>query len=240
MLSHQTRSILLNITAILGMVISVSLAGTSPVKAASEISNAPFILKCVDEDKVYLLENIRQKVTRPAEKTIIEALLSEDGPKALSLYKKQLKDYPDPELDRISTSRITAYNRVLNSSAPPPQVPGSVQNTSGNANVKSPSRRDTITQKVANRTQTVDQPTANTKKENETKKNGAFTLQFGSFGSAKNAETLAKKISFYEKAEIVQQGTVYKVRLSNSFTSSEEAADGARKLPFQAIVVPVR
>jgi cell division septation protein DedD len=240
MISHQTRSILLYISAVLGLAMSVFFAGSSSVKAASEVSNAPFILKCVDEDKVYLLENIRQKVTRPAEKTIIEALLSEDAPKAVALYNKQLKDYPDPELDRISTSRIAAYNLVLNSSAPAPQVPGSVQVSSGNANVKTPVRMDTTTEKVANRTQTVDPPASNMRKENKTKNNGAFTLQFGSFGSAKNAETLAKKISFYEKAEIIQQSAVYKVRLSNTFTTSEEAADEARKLPFDAIVVPAR
>ncbi|NTW56696.1 MAG: SPOR domain-containing protein [Chlorobiaceae bacterium] len=94
----------------------------SNLHAAVDVYNARLIRQYVDEDKVNLLENIRQKFTRPSEKLVVEALLCEDGPKAQAIYLKQLKEFPDPELDRISSSRIMAYNQVLNSTAPPPKL----------------------------------------------------------------------------------------------------------------------
>ena len=82
--------------------------------AAEEHSYAQEIQQDVADDKVYLLESIRQKVTIPSEKTVLEALLCEDGPQAVMLFQKQLREYPDPALDKISTSRIAAYNIALN------------------------------------------------------------------------------------------------------------------------------
>ncbi|MEI8033068.1 MAG: SPOR domain-containing protein [Chlorobiaceae bacterium] len=91
--------------------------------AAEETSYAQEIRQYVDEDKVYLLENIRQKVTRPSEKIVIEALLSEDGPQAVNLYKKQLREHPDPAIDRLSASRIAAYELALSQSSSPLKSP---------------------------------------------------------------------------------------------------------------------
>ncbi len=90
--------------------------------ASEDTSYAQEIRQYVDEDKVYLLENIRQKVTRPSEKMVIEALLSEDGPQAVNLYRKQLREYPDPAIDKLSSSRLEAYDLVLgqHSSRPKP------------------------------------------------------------------------------------------------------------------------
>ena len=86
--------------------------------ATDELSYAQEIQKDVAEDKVYLLENIRQKVTIPSEKTILDALFCEDGPQAIMLFQKQLREYPDPALDNLSTSRIAAYNLALHRTSP--------------------------------------------------------------------------------------------------------------------------
>ena len=75
------------------------------------------ILQCVEQDKVYLLENLRSRVTNKSEQTIIDALLTEDGPQAARLFRKQLQDYPDPALDSLSKARLTAYQLALSSSS---------------------------------------------------------------------------------------------------------------------------
>jgi SPOR domain len=89
---------------------------------ATEHSYAREIELYVAEDKVYLLENIRQNITRPSERTVVDALLCESGPEAIELFRKQLKDYPDPVLNKISTARIAAYSQALNGTAPLPKL----------------------------------------------------------------------------------------------------------------------
>ena len=73
------------------------------------------ILQYVEQDKVYLLENLRSRVISNSEKTVIDALLTEDGPQAARLFRKQLQDYPDPVLDSLSTARLGAYQQALSS-----------------------------------------------------------------------------------------------------------------------------
>ena len=73
------------------------------------------ILQYVEQDKVYLLENLRSRVTNKSEQTIINALLTEDGPQAARLFRKQLQDYPDPAFDSLSKARLAAYQSALSS-----------------------------------------------------------------------------------------------------------------------------
>ncbi|WP_294347099.1 SPOR domain-containing protein [Prosthecochloris sp.] len=75
------------------------------------------IIRYVEQDKIYLLENLRSKVTNKAEQTIIDALLTEDGPQAARLFRKQLQDYPDPSLDSLSKARLAAYQSALSSTS---------------------------------------------------------------------------------------------------------------------------
>ncbi|NTV99424.1 MAG: SPOR domain-containing protein [Chlorobiaceae bacterium] len=202
--------------------------------AAEEIYNARLIRQYVDEDKVNLLENIRQKFSRPSEKLVTEALLCEDGPKAQSMYRKQLSDYPDPELDRISTSRIAAYNLALNSTAPLPKLSQQgAAGSSGSAGTKGNAGSSGNKGPEGNSgTQGSFQL-----QERANMKSGVYTLQFGSFGSLQNAETLARKVSYYSGAEIIHQNGIYRVRLKKAWQTREDAADAARQLPFDAIVV---
>jgi len=184
--------------------------------ASAELSYAPDILQYVREDKVYLLEKIRQKVSKPSEKLLVEALLTEDGPKAASLYRKQLEQYPDPQLDPVSRSRLAAFDQALGlaSSAPqplPPQTGGTPPSTTSLPPVKP-----------------VSTPVSS----------GIYTLQFGSFGSRANAQSLAQKVSARSLTTIVQMNGMHKVRLQQRYATREEAAAFARTLPFESIVVP--
>jgi cell division protein FtsN len=99
--------------ALLAALLSASYSDQLPLFAA-ETSYAPEILQYVSEDKAYLLEALRQKVTKPSEKIILDALLTEDGAQAALLYQKQLREYPDPSFDALSSSRVAAYQSALN------------------------------------------------------------------------------------------------------------------------------
>ena len=121
MLSEKRLFHLRTNTAALCIALFVSLFFLPILSKAEERSYAREIEQYVAEDKVYLLENIRQNITRPSEETVVEALLSESGPEAIELFRKQLRDYPDPLLNKLSTSRIAAYSMALNGTGKLPQ-----------------------------------------------------------------------------------------------------------------------
>jgi len=207
-----------------------------PVFAAEELSYARMIRQYVNEDKVYLLENIRQKVTRPSEITVINALLCEDGPQAVELYRKQLAEYPDPELDQLSTARIAAYQLALNSTAPLPRlsIPGP------STKLRFPSLRDSARQSDTQQSPLPVPARLTLKQEKSVAGPANFFLRFGSFENLQNAENLANNISLYEPAEIIRQGGINKVQLKKAFATKESAAATAKMLPFDSIVVPAR
>jgi hypothetical protein len=215
--------------------LTVALFSPSIMHAAEERSYAQEIRQYVAEDKVYLLENIRQKVTRPSEKTVLDALFSEDGPQAMYLYRKQLRDYPDPALDQLSTSRIASYNQALNSTAPLPKL---------SEPVPSPKPRFASLEDEIIKPSSSPRPAAPVsssvpvKQKTNTPVSAASAVQFGSFGKRQNAEALAKKISVYEPVIIIPHNGMHKVRLKNTFTSEREAIAAAKKLPFISVVVP--
>ncbi|NTW55138.1 MAG: SPOR domain-containing protein [Chlorobaculum sp.] len=228
-----------------------------PSAVAAPVSYASEIAQDVREDKVYLLEKIRPQITKPSEKILVEALLTEDGPKAARLYRKQLAEYPDPQLDEISRSRLAAYEQAA---ATVPGLPVMLARASSTARipvdpttatmqpipaaskpdssikqlpppvVKTPlaKKGDTTgTALPAPRPQTPVAPAA-----------GAFTLQFGSFDSITNADQMAAQFSSSAPARVQQINGVYKVRLKRSFATPQEATSFARSLPIESIVVP--
>jgi cell division septation protein DedD len=124
---QQARQTLLIIALLITSLFS---SGQRLTAVAAEPSHASEILQYVREDKVYLLEKIRHQITKPSEKTVVDALLSEDGPKAASLYKKQLAEYPDPLIDPISRSRLAAFEKAVATSAAPPVIPSKYSSAS--------------------------------------------------------------------------------------------------------------
>jgi len=248
------KKILLQCVALLALLLL-----PTALYALDNASYAQEIRKYVDEDKVYLLENIRQKVTRKSEQIVIEALLSEDGPQAFALYRKQLREYPDPAIDPLSSSRIAAYNLVklsppaepeLSASLPiprklSPELPDSTKQsvtprTGVPAQPKTAGTKDTTKAITALRAKALGASLTAPKEIKSMTGTGTCTLQFGSFSNKENAETLAGKMAGKLPVEIVLQGRMHKVQLKTNYTSHEEAIAAAKKLPFDSIVVPVR
>ena len=93
------------------ILLQASLPGSNA--AAETKGHRALILQYVRQDKVYLLEKLRRGVTNKSEQTVIDALLTEDGPIAARLFHKQLTYYPDPALDSLSKARLTAYRSAL-------------------------------------------------------------------------------------------------------------------------------
>ncbi|NTU44382.1 MAG: SPOR domain-containing protein [Chlorobiaceae bacterium] len=253
------KKILLQCVALLALLLLPTV-----LYALDNVSYAQEIRKYVDEDKVYLLENIRQKVTRKSEQIVIEAILSEDGPQAFALYRKQLREYPDPAIDPLSSSRIAAYNLLVKLSPPAepelsaslpiprkltPELPDTTKQSvtprigsGAPAQPKTAGAKDTTKSITALRAKALGASlTAPKEIKNMTGTGtGTCTLQFGSFSNRENAETLLGKMAGKLPVEIVLQGRMHKVQLKTNYTSHEEAIAAAKKLPFDSIVVPVR
>ncbi|NTV67646.1 MAG: SPOR domain-containing protein [Chlorobaculum sp.] len=228
-----------------------------PAALAAPLSYASEIAQDVREDKVYLLEKIRPQITNPSEKLLVEALLTEDGPKAARLYRKQLAEYPDPQLDPISRSRLAAYEEAaatmpglpvmqakasatskipLDPTAPLLQPPSTASRPDSSIKrlppplVRTPPAKKADTASAALPASRPQKPLAPA--------SGAFTLQFGSFDSITNADQMAAQLSSSAPARVQQINGVYKVRLKRSFASQQEATSFARSLPIESIVVP--
>jgi len=234
MLSDKTKSILRKSPATLCVALFIALLFPTILHSTGEPSYAEEIRRCVAEDKVYLLENIRQKVILPAEKLVIDALLSEDGPQAVTLYQKQLTQYPDPVLDQISTSRIAAYSFAKQNVMPLPKmtIPEPAPKPRALQPLKVPAK-PAVTISKEKPKQEVTTPTPPT----PALAKKTFGLQCGNFKSRENAETLAKKISRQTPAGVIQYGDNFKVLLKTRYTSKEEATAEAKKIPFETIVV---
>ena len=235
MFSDKAISLIRKKTLPLSVALSVVLFWPAVVQSAVEHSYALEIEQDVAEDKVYLLESIRQNVTTPAEKTVLDAILSEDGPQAISLYQKQLKEYPDPVLDKLSSSRIAAYKIALDSSEPTQKR--SIPHAS--AKLRPSIVIEETTKNFSRLNSKIQQPSSE-KSLQETIVAGptTFSLQFGSFENRRNAEILAKKISHYAPVTVVQRRDLYKVQLKKHYATKEEAAVAATKMPFKTIVIP--
>jgi septal ring-binding cell division protein DamX len=238
------------------VVLFSALLSPAVLQAEDNPSYAAQIEEYVNKDKVYLLENIRQNVKRPSERTIIDALLSEDAPLAVALYRKQLKEYPDSLLDKLSLSRIAAYNLARESSAASPKPsalltlqphPVTVQQDTTKAAITPHSKvPDTATGSIKDTTRQVISRVKTTPDSLSAEQNNSvapteiYTLQFGCFSNRANAKILAKKIAGYAPIEIVVHGQMYKVLLKQTYASNHEAAIAAKKVPVHAIVVPVK
>jgi len=243
MFSEKATHLIRNKTVTLSLALSAVLFCPRVLHASEERSYAQEIEQDIAEDKVYLLENIRQKVTIPSEKTLMEALLSEDGPQAIALYRKQLREYPDPLLDKLSSSRIAAYTVAFDSSVPIPKHLASASPSlvakGDSTNSSSRHRTNEHQPSLLKRRLNAPQPSSEElKQEKVVAGPTTSTLQFGSFESQRNAQILAKKIFRYAPVEIIRKGQIYKVQLKKNYASKEDAAADAKKMPIKAIVVP--
>lgn len=119
---HTSHSLLKFRPGLFLLLLMTIFLSPSSAHSAGALSFSRLITQAVNEDKIYLLETIRQKATINSEKTVIEALLTKDGPKAAELFKKQLTLYPDPAMDAISKARLTDYKTALAAEPPLPKL----------------------------------------------------------------------------------------------------------------------
>jgi hypothetical protein len=204
MLSEIKRTRRNKILTVLIMMLVAALLSPHRLPAEEQHSYAQQIRQYADEDKVYLLENIRQKATIPSEKIVIDALLTEDGPKAVSLYMKQLAEYPDPVLDPLSTSRIAAYKSVLNGPQSTLKLtrPTAIPRPPKTEESKKP-LMETASKSPEPSPAVVKPASVVFKKKPVTAPAGSCTLQLGCFSSREHAETLAKKLPSSTPTEII-------------------------------------
>jgi cell division protein FtsN len=235
--------------------------GCQPAAMADEVSYASEIVQYVQEDKVYLLEKIRPQLTKPSELILVEALLSEDGPKAAGLYRKQLAEYPDTRLDPVSRSRLASFEqaravtpglpvmpaKASSISRPPAMATGSRPTPSSPSASKPDSSFRRLPEKpVMNQTARKGDTTHTTlpvpprPQVAATAPGGGYTLQFGSFDSITNADQLSAQLSPTAPASVQQINGIYKVRLKRSFATRQEAAAYARSLPIESFVVSLQ
>jgi len=215
----------------------VSMTQPSTAVMAEAASHASEILQYVKEDKVYLLEKIRRQLTKPSEKLVVEALLTEDGPQASALYREQLEKYPDPQLDQISRARLKAYEQAVATSAGLPVMP-----VKGSVAPKPVATAAPLTAKTNSNAPTAAAPADSVvpKPGAPAASDGPFTLQFGSFDSITNADQLVAQLASTAPASVQLVNGIYKVRMNRTFNSRQEAAAFGRLLPIESIVVPAR
>ncbi len=255
MLTDRTKSLLRKSPATFCVALFVAFFCPPVLHSAGEPSYAEEIRRYVAEDKVYLLKNIRGKVTLPAEKLVIDALLSEDAPQAVALYQKQLTQYSDPVLDQISTSRIAAYSMAREGIVPLPKLKAPEPSPKQRAKEIQESLKPSLTylkekSKLtipAKKQHSVDvqDSTKQSISDGEEKRKEVppvavttpFALQCGSFKNRQNAELFVKKISPHATAKALLRGDSYRVLLNKRYASKEEAEAAAKRLPFEAIVV---
>jgi len=236
---------------------SAALVTASPeARGAGKVSYAALIRQYVQQDKTYLLQSIRQKAVAGSEKTVIEALLTEDGPKAVSLFRRQLAMYPDPAIDPISHARIADYNRSLSAAVPAPQLSKPVPApapTPASASAPAPQPKAAPIAVKAPPKPPAPAPVAASAPAPavENAKPAAFsttayggadthTLQFGSFSNRANAEAYASRISTEGPVTVVFENQMYKVRLAKGFPSADAAKSAARRLSFSSVAIPIR
>jgi len=208
---------------------------------AEEVSHASEIVQYVKEDKVYLLEKIRGQITKPSEKLLVQALLTEDGPQAAALYREQLEKYPDPQLDPISRRRLNAYQQAVATSAGLPVMPikGSVAPKPVVTAAPLPTQPN-VSALPAAAPATAPADSVVPKPNAPAASDGPFTLQFGSFDSITNADQLVAQLASRAPASVRLINGIYKVRMNRTFNSRQEAAAFGRTMPIESIVVPAQ
>uniref|UniRef100_Q3AQY3 SPOR domain-containing protein n=1 Tax=Chlorobium chlorochromatii (strain CaD3) TaxID=340177 RepID=Q3AQY3_CHLCH len=217
------------------------LAPPTSVDAAATRSYARDITSALASNNVERLKSLQDKLTVPAEKLVVEALLTEDGAQAQELYQKQLSLYPDAALDQVSRSRLVAFAQAQERAvALTPSVAQSPKSSSADSAAPAvkpvvpppapivqvpvqPAATATVAQVLPPQ-----QPQAQAK---------GFTLRFGSFKSEANAQTFASDVNRYAPTEIVLLDGLYRVQLSARYATAEEARKVSRAIPMQSLTV---
>jgi cell division septation protein DedD len=214
---------------------------------ASELSAQPFtkeIVQAATDGNRRALESLRQQTLNEEEKLIVDALLHLDGAVAAKMYQSLIAKNPSSPFVRLADSRLREYNLAVGGGyasvapiAPQPEP--------------KPSETKSIETKPMETKPSDTKPTESQLSDilpkpvpNKAASSGLirFTIQFGSFFSRSQAETLQKQLRSKVATRIVELmddsgRTAYKVRSESFYESKSEATSAAKKLNLDFYVV---
>jgi hypothetical protein len=220
------------LTTFLGLclILSASLSAQSFTKE---------ILQYANDGNRRALEALRAQALNDEEKLMVSALLEIDGAVAARTYQSLIAKNPSSPFVRLADSRLREYNLAVGggyaSTALVPTVPESKPTVPKPAEPKASELRPSETQLSDGLPKPVP---------NKTASSGLirFTIQFGSFFSRPQAETMQKQLRSKVTTRIVELSddsgrTAYKVRSESFYDSKAEATDAAKKLNLDFYVV---
>ncbi|MFN3344369.1 MAG: SPOR domain-containing protein [Chloroherpetonaceae bacterium] len=226
--------------------VKTTLFGVSLLLTVS-LSAQPFtkeIVQYANDGNRRALEALRSQSLNDEEKLIVSALLEIDGAVAARRYQSLIANHPSSPFVRLADSRLREYNLAVGggyaASAPVASVsepkslelkasaPKPVESKPLEPRPSEPQLSDLLPMPVRNKTAS----------------SGfiRFTIQFGSFFSRAQAETLQKQLRSKVTTRIVELSddsgrTAYKVRSESFYNSKSEAIDAAKKLNLDFYVV---
>ncbi len=210
---------------------------------ASELLAQPFtkeIVQAATDGNRRALESLRQQALNEEEKLIVDALLQLDGAVAAKMYQSLIAKNPSSPFVRLADSRLREYNLAVGGGyattapvAPSPE-PKPVEPKPTEPKPIEPTKP--VEQQLSD---ILPKPVPN-----KTASSGLirFTIQFGSFFSRAQAETLQKQLRSKVATRIVELmddsgRTAYKVRSESFYDSKSEATSVAKKLNLDFYVV---
>lgn len=197
-------------------------------------SFAKEIIQAASDGNRGALEALRAQALNEEEKLIVNALLQIDGATAAQMYQSLIAKNPSSPFVRLADSRLREYNLAVSggyASITPvatPQTPKPVEQKSVEPKPAETQLSDILPKPIPNKTAS----------------SGLirFAIQFGSFFSRAQAETLQKQLRSKVATRIVEVSddsgkTAYKVRSESFYDSKSDATSAAKKLNLDFYVV---
>lgn len=220
---------------------------------ASELSAQPFtkeIVQAATDGNRRALESLRQQTLNEEEKLIVDALLHLDGAVAAKMYQSLIAKNPSSPFVRLADSRLREYNLAVGggyattapiapSPEPKPVEPKPIEPKLTTPQPTAPKPMEPTKPAEPQLSDILPKPVPN-----KAASSGLirFTIQFGSFFSRSQAETLQKQLRSKVATRIVELmddsgRTAYKVRSDAFYDSKSEATSAAKKLNLDFYVV---
>lgn len=196
------------------------------------------ILQAANEGNRKALETLSTQALNDEEKLIVNALLQLDGAVAAKMYQSLIAKNPSSPFVRLADSRLREYNLAVGggyaSTAPAfLATPNPIESKPIEPRASEPKLRESQLSDLLPKPAPNKMPNTGLIR---------FTIQFGSFFSRAQAETLQKQLRSKVATRIVEIGddsgrTAYKVRSETFYDSKSEATSVAKKLNLDFYVV---
>lgn len=209
-------------------------------------SFAKDILQAANEGNRAALEALRSQALSEEERLVVDALLEIDGALAARMYQSLIAKNPSSPFVRLADSRLREYNLAIGggyASAPAPPIaepkPAEPKPSETKASEPKPSDATIAEAKAAQLADILPTPVPRKPASSGLIR---FAIQFGSFFSRAQAETLQKQLRSKVATRIVELPdpsgrTAYKVRSEALYDAKSEATEVAKKLNVDFYVV---